>query len=114
MKILFVIGFASLFFIQPAAAERADREKPIHLEADHATVEDVNRKEGSRISTFTGNVVLTQGTMRILANKVVMKEDPQGFRHATATGDLVSFRQKRDRMNEYVEGWSERAEYDSK
>ena len=114
MKILFLIGFASLFFIQPAAAERADREKPIHLEADHATVEDVNRKEGSRISTFTGNVVLTQGTMRILANKVVMKEDPQGFRHATATGDLVSFRQKRDRMNEYVEGWSERAEYDSK
>ena len=26
----------------------------------------------------------------------------------------MSFRQKRDRMNEYVEGWSERAEYDSK
>lgn len=43
-----------------------------------------------------------------------MKEDSQGFRHATATGNLVSFRQKRDRMNEYVEGWSERAEYDSK
>ena len=114
MKILFAIGLGCLFLTQSAGAERADREKPMHLEADRATVGDVNRKEGSRISTFTGNVVLTQGTMRINADKVIMKEDLQGFRHATATGDLVSFRQKRDRMNEYVEGWSERAEYDSK
>mgnify|MGYP003403711104 FL=1 len=43
-----------------------------------------------------------------------MKEDINGFRHATATGNLVTFRQKRDGLNEYVEGWSERAEYDSK
>ncbi|MBY0474680.1 MAG: lipopolysaccharide transport periplasmic protein LptA [Nitrosomonas sp.] len=114
MKLLMIVGFWGLFFIPTVWAERADREKPIHLEADRATVEDVNRKEGSRISVFTGNVILTQGTLRINADKVIMKEDSQGFRHATATGNLVSFRQKRDRMNEYVEGWSERAEYDSK
>ena len=114
MKILFVAGFVVMLSMQTANAERADREKPMHLEADRATVEDVNRKEGSRISTFIGNVILTQGTLRILADKVVMKEDAQGFRHATATGNLVSFRQKRDGMDEYVEGWSEQAEYDSK
>jgi lipopolysaccharide export system protein LptA len=114
MKILVMIGCLVLLPIQFAAAERADREKPMYLEADRATVEDVNRKEGSRISTFIGNVVLTQGTLRILADKVVMKEDAQGFRHATATGNLVSFRQKRDGMDEYVEGWSEQADYDSK
>lgn len=114
MKILFIAGFVILLSMQAAHAERADREKPMHLEADRATVEDVNRKEGSRISTFIGNVVLTQGTLRILADKVIMKEDAQGFRHATATGNLVSFRQKRDGMDEYVEGWSEQAEYDSK
>jgi lipopolysaccharide export system protein LptA len=114
MKIIFALGLCGLLFTPTAGAERADRDKPIHLEADSATVEDVNRKEGSRISVFTGNVILTQGTLRINADKVIMKEDPQGFRHATATGDLVSFRQKRDRLNEYVEGWSERAEYDSK
>ena len=114
MKLLVIVCFWSVFFISAAWAERADREKPMHLEADRATVEDVNRKEGTRISIFTGNVILTQGTLRINADKVIMKEDSQGFRHATATGNLVSFRQKRDRMNEYVEGWSERAEYDSK
>lgn len=109
-----MMGFLALLPIQFATAERADREKPMYLEADRATVEDVNRKEGSRISTFIGNVVLTQGTLRILADKVVMKEDAQGFRHAIATGNLVSFRQKRDGMDEYVEGWSEQADYDSK
>jgi lipopolysaccharide export system protein LptA len=114
MKFIFIIFFVGLSAIQSAMAERADRNKPIHLEADRATVEDVNRKEASRVSTFTGNVVLTQGTMRIKADKVIMGEDLNGFRYATATGDLVSFRQKRDGLNEYVEGWSERVEYDSK
>lgn len=114
MKLIVTLGLLGLCFIQPVWAERADREKPIHLEADRATVEDVNRKESNRISVFTGNVIMTQGTLRISADKVIMKEDLQGFRHATAIGDLVSFRQKRDGLNEYVEGWSQRAEYDSK
>lgn len=97
-----------------AIAERADRNKPVNLEADRATVEDVNRKDESRVSIFTGNVVLTQGTLRITADKVIMKEDTKGFRYATATGDLVTFRQKRDGLDEYVEGWSRRVEYDNK
>ena len=112
MKVFFII--TALFFAQFSFAEKADRKKPVYLEADRATVEDVNRKESSRISIFTGNVILTQGTMRIHADKLVMKEDLDGFKHATATGDLVSFRQKRDGLDEYVEGWSQRVEYDSK
>jgi len=114
MKLILIVGLSGLFLAQSVLAERADRNKPVYLEADRATVEDVNRKEASRVSIFTGNVVLTQGTMRISADKVIMKEDHNGFRYATATGDLVSFRQKRDGLDEYVEGWSERAEYDSK
>lgn len=111
---MLIVGLSGLLLAQLVMAERADRNKPVYLEADRATVEDVNRKEASRVSIFTGNVVLTQGTMRISADKVIMKEDLNGFRYATATGDLVSFRQKRDGLDEYVEGWSERAEYDSK
>ena len=114
MKLLFTACALSFFITANVLAEKADRNKPIHLEADRATVEDVNRKESTRISTFIGNVILTQGTLRIKADKLVMKEDINGFRHATATGNLVTFRQKRDGLNEYVEGWSERAEYDSK
>ncbi|WP_090628653.1 lipopolysaccharide transport periplasmic protein LptA [Nitrosomonas marina] len=105
--LFFIISF-SVF------AERSDRDKPIYLEADRATVEDINRKDSTRVSIFTGNVILTQGTLRISADKVVIKEDINGFRHATATGNLVSFRQKRDGVDEYVEGWSKRVEYDNK
>ncbi|SFP96560.1 lipopolysaccharide export system protein LptA [Nitrosomonas cryotolerans] len=114
MKTHFLAFLFSLFFTQTVLAERADRDKPIHLEADRATVEDVNRKDGNRISVFTGNVVLTQGTLLIRADKVVMKEDAYGFRYATAWGDLVSFRQKRDGLNEYIEGWGKRVELDNK
>lgn len=114
MKPFFVLCFSLSFVATAAIAEKADRNKPIQLESDRAAVEDVNRKESTRISTFTGNVILTQGTLKIKADKLVMKEDLNGFRHATATGNLVTFRQKRDGLDEYVEGWSERAEYDSK
>jgi lipopolysaccharide export system protein LptA len=114
MKFILIACLCGLFFAQSAMAERGDRKKPMYLEADRATVEDVNRKEASRVTVFTGNVIITQGTMRINADKVIMKEDLNGFKHATATGDLVSFRQKRDGLDEYVEGWSQRVEYDSK
>lgn len=114
MKIIFIACLFGLFLPGLAIAERADRNKPVNLEADRATVEDVNRKDESRVSIFTGNVVLTQGTLRITADKVIMKEDTKGFRYATAVGDLVTFRQKRDGLDEYVEGWSKRVEYDNK
>lgn len=114
MKFILIACLCGLFFVQSVMAERGDRKKPMYLEADRATVEDVNRKEASRVTVFTGNVIITQGTMRISADKVIMKEDLNGFKHATATGDLVSFRQKRDGLDEYVEGWSQRVEYDSK
>ncbi len=114
MKVLLIICVAGCFFAASAMAERADRDQPVHLEADRATVEDINRDDASRVSVFTGNVLLTQGTLRISAEKVIMKEDIDGFRYATAMGDLVSFRQKRSGLDEYVEGWSKRVEYDTK
>lgn len=114
MKILIVLSLVSLLSVGNVMAERADRDMPIHLEADRATVEDVDRDDANRISIFTGNVVLTQGTMIIRADKVIMKEDDHGFRYATALGNLVSFRQKRDGFDEYIEGWSRRVEFDNK
>lgn len=109
MKLFSIILLLGLLFAGPVLAERADRDKPVHLEADRATVENA-----TRTSVFTGNVVLTQGTLIIRADKMVVKEDSSGFRHATAFGNPVSFQQKRDGRDEYIEGWSERMEYDGK
>jgi lipopolysaccharide export system protein LptA len=109
MKRTFPIFLIGMFFTSPLLAEKADRDQPVHLEADRATVQDANK-----LATFTGHVVLTQGTLIIRADKMTVKEDVNGFQHATAFGNLASFRQKRDGKDEYVEGWSERMEYDSK
>lgn len=107
------VMLVGLLFAGNVLAERADRDKPIHIEADRATVEDVKRKDANRVSIFTGNVKLTQGTLIIRAEKVILKEDIDGLRYATALGNLVSFRQKRDGLDEYIEGWSRRVEFDN-
>ena len=93
----------------PAAAEKADREKEIVINADKSVGDDANHT-----ITLEGNVVVSQGTMRITAAKVVVKEDPQRFKHYTATGSPVTFRQKRDNVDEWVEGFAQRAEFDEK
>src|SRR5690606_34141275 len=93
----------------PVGAERADRNKPIHLEADRVTVDDAKQ-----ISTFTGNVVLTQGTMVLRGEKMEVRQDKAGFRHGITWGNLAYFKQKRDGVDELIEGWAERIEYDSR
>jgi lipopolysaccharide export system protein LptA len=92
-----------------AVAERADRDKPINLEADRVTIDDAKK-----VSVFEGNVVLTQGTMTLRADRMTVREDAQGFQYGVAYGNLAYFRQKRDGVDEYVEGWAERIEYDGK
>ena len=109
MKTALVAALALAFAAAPTHAERADREKPINLEADRVTIDDAKK-----VSVFEGNVVLTQGTLVIRADRMVVREDPQGFNHGTAYGNLANFRQKRDDVDEYVEGYAERIEYDGK
>jgi lipopolysaccharide export system protein LptA len=92
-----------------ANAERADRDKPVNLEADQVTVDD-----NKQTATFTGKVILTQGTLVIRGDRMVVQQDADGFKYGVAYGDLASFRQKREGYDEYIDGYAERIEYDSK
>ena len=102
---------AGLVFWHAAAAmaENADREKPVNIEADRLSVDD-NRQT----SVFEGRVVITQGTMQLRADRVVVRQDSNGFQFGTATGNLATFRQKREGVDEWIEGEAERIEYDGK
>lgn len=100
------------FVSSPALAERADRDKPVHLEAARVTVDDIKR-----VHVFEGNVILTQGTLSIRTAKLVVTQDAEGFQKGVATGGeggLARFRQKREGRDEYVDGEGERIEYDSR
>lgn len=101
---LSLIGFAG-----NAQAESADRDKPIDLEADSVKVDDAKQ-----ISTYAGNVILTQGTLVIHADKLIVREDKEGFQHSTSLGNPTTFKQKREGKNEYMEGSAQRIEYDGR
>lgn len=90
-------------------AENSDREKPIHLESDRVVVDDI-----TQTSVFEGRVELTQGTLQIQAEKIVLTQDKEGYKHCTATGKLASFRQKHEGTADYMEGFGERIEYDTR
>ncbi|WP_042883975.1 lipopolysaccharide transport periplasmic protein LptA [Cupriavidus necator] len=101
-----------LLLAQPALAERADRDKPMVLEADNASYDDVKQ-----IYTLTGNVVLTKGTMILKSDAAELRTDPEGYQFAVATakpGKQAYIRQKREGVDEYVDGWGDRIEYDGK
>lgn len=95
--------------VQSPRAEIGDRDKPVNIEADRVNIDDAKQ-----VSVFDGNVRLTQGTLAIRADKIVIKQDNAGFQHGTAYGSPVAFRQKREGSNDYIEGYGERVEYDGK
>jgi lipopolysaccharide export system protein LptA len=104
---------ALAFFLAPglSLAERADRDKPLHLEALRVSIDDANK-----VQVLEGEVVLTKGTMVLRADRVVIIEDQYGFQKSTAFGGkngLARFRQKREGVDEYVEGEAERIEYNT-
>ena len=105
------IAFLACCALAAAAvhAERADRDKPVNLEADQVTVDD-----NKQTATFTGKVILTQGTLVIRGDRMVVQQDADGFKFGVAYGNLASFRQKREGYDEYIDGYAERIEYDSK
>ncbi len=95
-----------------ARAEKADRDKPINLEADRVSVDDVKR-----VQTFEGNVQLVKGTLIIRAKRIVVTQDDDGYQRGVATGTssvLPRFRQKREGQDDYIEGEAERIEHDTK
>jgi len=86
----------------PAFAEKADRTKPTNVEADRMSSDDARR-----MSIFEGNVVLTNGTMMVRADRIVVRQDADGFQFATAYGKPVQFRQKGDAKDGKEGVWTE-------
>ena len=95
----------------PAHAERADRLKPLNVEADQSGRVDLQ----NQVVVFTGNVVVSKGTMVIRASRIEVRQLPNGYATAFgAPGKPATFRQKRDGVDEFIDGEAERLEYDGR
>ena len=105
---------APLLAFAPAAhGEKADRFKPLNVEADLPGKIDLL----NQFVVFSGNVVVTKGTMTIRAARIEVRESADGYHTAVAYGtpqQHATFRQKRDVADEFIAGDAERLEYDGK
>jgi lipopolysaccharide export system protein LptA len=88
-----------LLAVFPAWAEKADRDKPTQIEANRMSADDVKR-----MTIFEGNVILTKGTIAVRAERIVVRQDAEGFQLTSATGAPVRFKQKQDPKEGEKEG----------
>ncbi len=114
MKIRHAIGlFASGMSLLglPAYAEKADRDKPLLIEADA-----MRHDENKLLTLFTGQVVAFKGTMVLRGARMEVQQNKNGQQVAqiwAAPHERVFFRQKREGLDEFTEGEGEMAIYDS-
>lgn len=106
-KLLLFVAGTCCFLI--AHAEKADRSKPINVEADRMTADDAKQ-----VAVFEGRVVLVQGTFTLRADRLTIRQDKDGAKFGVAIGKPATFREKREGVDEWIDGEAERIEYDGK
>ena len=70
------MGFAALglgALSLSAQAEKADRDKPMQIEAD-----SMRHDESKQLTQFTGKVTATKGTLVLRAERMEVQQDSQG------------------------------------
>ncbi len=89
-----------------AFALQGDKDQPIYVEADGVDLDD---RKG--ISVYKGNVVLTQGSIVIKADKVTVTQKKGQKDHIEATGKPVTFQQQLEGQKGMVKGRAKKADY---
>jgi lipopolysaccharide export system protein LptA len=109
--ILLLSSLVAVFTATGAHAEKADRDKPMNIEADALKHDDQQQ-----LTTFTGKVQMTKGSLILKAHRMEVKQDGQGNQIAklwAEPGERIFFRQKREALEEFTEGEAETAVYNS-
>jgi lipopolysaccharide export system protein LptA len=94
-----------------AQAPKPDGQAPIQIWANASSYDGVKK-----LNSYKGNVQLLRGGLQLDAERLDIKEQKNGDQIATAKGrknQVAKFKQKRDELDEYVEGEAESIEYNS-
>lgn len=91
----------AIMLILPGMAQSlpSDKDAPVNIEADSG---EIDQATGTTI--YEGNVIITQGSMRLEAGKVTVKYEDKKLYKLTATGAPARFRQKPDETKDWVKG----------
>jgi len=93
-SVLFALAISLLFPLQ-AIALNTDSNQPMNIEADRVDIDD---EKGT--NTFTGNVVITRGSIRISGDKVIVYRDKEkNLDKIHSTGKPAHFQQTPDNKN---------------
>ena len=96
-----------------AHAEKADQDKPIILEAEQVSVNDVQQ-----IYDLKGQVLLIKGSIVVTGEDGLIKVDPEGYEYVDVKGSAAqtaSFRQRREGLaDEFMQGRGTQVIYNAK
>ena len=104
-----VLVFAGILAVASPSAQAlsSDREQLIFIEAQAAEADD-----RTRITVYRGDVVITQGTLRITGDTVwIHYDDSNTITKAISVGEPAKFRQLPDGKEEYMTAHAKRMEY---
>lgn len=104
-KIYFIL-FVLLIASPPLWALKSDKSKPVEVEAD-----SFNLDETTQLTVYSGNVIITQGSMEIKADKVTIHGSRGNTDKVIAVGNPVKFKQQPDGEQGLIRGEAQRFEY---
>ncbi|NIP73863.1 MAG: lipopolysaccharide transport periplasmic protein LptA [Gammaproteobacteria bacterium] len=84
----------------------SDRTQPMHIEADEVTIDDKKQ-----VSIYKGDVVVTQGTLRITADKLTVYAHQGDVQRMVAVGRPATYRQRPDDKDQDVKAEALTMEY---
>lgn len=108
-RMLIALFGMAMAWANPLLAEKADRDKPTTIDSDK-----LNHDDQKQVTIFTGNVVLTKGTLVMRGDRMELSQDSAGNYFGTMTGRPARFRQKREGVNEFMEGEAQQLDYNGK
>lgn len=88
-KLKYIFSMLMIFYSSFALSIDSDKDKPIFLESDSAKWD-----ENSQKSTYRGNVVVTQGTLLLTGDLLVVTSKNNEINNMVITGEKSTYKQK--------------------
>ena len=106
-QLIAILVLFTLFAASPAAAKKSDFRQPLDVKADRS---EFDEQQG--VQTLIGNVEITQGTMKILADRIAIHLRDNKLSSIQGVGSPIHFEQQNE-AGELITGEAREINYDA-